>query len=175
MRAFGKALACDERDAACHYNVGCSHQLMDEREAAAIHFNRAIALGLGGTHAETIILQNPVVYDAIRKVMDAKGAPNWQILDTSEISAIADDAFISCALAMTLVRGLGLEALLPICGPRCCLLRDPAILFPRKSKAVSLGCFARSRSSALSTNTSIAKATRKPTNRSGYAICLRPG
>jgi SAM-dependent methyltransferase/tetratricopeptide (TPR) repeat protein len=113
VTVFGEALAANECDAVCHYNIGRSHQLLDERRAAACHFKRAIALGLGNAHAETIILQNPTVHNAVRRVMETVSpGESHQFLSVGEIIAIANDVFISSALELTLMRGLGLETLL---------------------------------------------------------------
>lgn len=113
VMVFGEALAANERDAVCHYNIGRSHQLLDDRPAAAFHFKRAIVLGLGNMHAETLILQNPTVHNAVRRVMETiSSGENHQLLSAGEIIAIANDVFISSALELTLMRGLGLETLL---------------------------------------------------------------
>jgi SAM-dependent methyltransferase/tetratricopeptide (TPR) repeat protein len=112
IMVFGEALAVNDADAVCHYNIGRSHQLLDERRAAAFHFKRAIALGLGNTHPETIILQNPTVHNAVKRVMETVAPSESRILSAGEIIAIANDVFISAALESTLMRGLGLETLL---------------------------------------------------------------
>jgi SAM-dependent methyltransferase len=114
VMVFGEALAVNERDAACHYNIGRSHQLLDERSAATFHFKRAIMLGFGNMPAEAVILQNPTVHNAVRRVMETAVAPGEEhkLLNVGEIIAIANDVFISSALELTLMRGLGLETLL---------------------------------------------------------------
>jgi Flp pilus assembly protein TadD len=46
-RTFADAVASDEFNAACHYNLGSSYQALNETTKAAFHFKRALALGLG--------------------------------------------------------------------------------------------------------------------------------
>jgi tetratricopeptide (TPR) repeat protein len=52
VKMFAKAIAADDLDAACHYNIACSYQVMDQPEAAAAHFRKALALGLNGQEPE---------------------------------------------------------------------------------------------------------------------------
>ena len=43
---FLKAIDVDDLNAACHYNIASSYQLLGQRGAAAAHFKKAIALGM---------------------------------------------------------------------------------------------------------------------------------
>ena len=46
MEMFAKAIASDEVNAACHYNVGNSYQALGIRTKAITHFSKALALGM---------------------------------------------------------------------------------------------------------------------------------
>src|SRR4051794_31280766 len=48
VRFFDKAIAADPYNAACHYNLGSSYQLLNKWDKAATHFKEAIALELSG-------------------------------------------------------------------------------------------------------------------------------
>jgi tetratricopeptide (TPR) repeat protein len=46
VKMFAKAIASDEVNAACHYNVGNSYQALGNRTKAIAHFSKALALGM---------------------------------------------------------------------------------------------------------------------------------
>ena len=46
VKALEKAVASDASNAACHYNLASSYQVLDREEDATIHFQKAIALGM---------------------------------------------------------------------------------------------------------------------------------
>jgi len=111
VKTFARALAANELDAACHYNIATSYQDLDEREAAAAHFRKAIALGLGGKDIEDFVLENPHVADFARRASENAGVStaSSDFLGDGEIAAIANDVFLQCALQSTLLRGVTLE------------------------------------------------------------------
>lgn len=70
VKTFAAAIATDDLDAACHYNVACSYQALEERELAATHFKKAIMLGLSGRDVEQFVMKNAVVVDSIARMTE---------------------------------------------------------------------------------------------------------
>jgi len=110
IRMFAKALAVAELDAAVHYNIASSYQILERRADATAHFERAIALGLSGKNIEHFVLQNAHVVEGVQRAMagptpgSAQGGPSL-----AQIAKIADDIFLQCALRLRLIRGAPLE------------------------------------------------------------------
>lgn len=110
IKSFAKAIAVDEFDAACHYNIGSSYQLVNEPTLAASHFTTALALGLSGQDAGDLALQNPAIADAVARAQahtEAKDA----LFDARQLAALANDVFFRCALQSTLICGTRFELL----------------------------------------------------------------
>jgi tetratricopeptide (TPR) repeat protein len=74
VKTFAAAIALDDLDAACHYNIACSYQALEERAAAAVHFKKAIALGLSGHGVEQFLMKNAAVVECIAR-MSEHGRP----------------------------------------------------------------------------------------------------
>jgi tetratricopeptide (TPR) repeat protein len=74
VKTFAAAIGSDDLDAACHYNIGCSYQALEERAAAAAHFKKAIALGLSGRDVEQFLLKNAVIVDCIARMTENERA-----------------------------------------------------------------------------------------------------
>lgn len=108
IRMFARALSIAEPDAAIHYNIASSYQIMEQPADATAHFERAIALGLSGKNIEHFILQNPHIIEGVQRAMDG---PASQIV-VAEIAKIANDIFLQCALRLSLIRGVPLETFL---------------------------------------------------------------
>jgi tetratricopeptide (TPR) repeat protein len=70
IKTFAAALAGDDLDAACHYNIACSYQALEQREDAAAHFKKAIALGLSGRDVELFLMNNAVVIECVRRMTE---------------------------------------------------------------------------------------------------------
>lgn len=68
-RIFAEAVASDEFNAACHYNLGSSYQALNETTKAALHFNRALALGMSEKNSEDFILQNPSIGMCVARIL----------------------------------------------------------------------------------------------------------
>jgi tetratricopeptide (TPR) repeat protein len=68
VKTFAAAIAADELDAACHYNIACSYQALELPEAAATHFKKAIALGLSGNNVEQFLMKNAVVIECLGRM-----------------------------------------------------------------------------------------------------------
>jgi tetratricopeptide (TPR) repeat protein len=113
VKMFLKALDADELNAACHYNIASSYQLLGQDNAAAEHFKKAIALGMSDKNPEDFILQNPVIAARVNRTMANADVPlNEQYPGGHEITAIAKDIFLKCALQSKLIRGVPLELFL---------------------------------------------------------------
>jgi SAM-dependent methyltransferase len=111
IKELAKAIAIDDRDAASHYNIACSYQLVNDRAAAAAHFNKAVDLGLSGRDAGDVALQNPAIADAVNRAaaqMQGADAQNT-LFDERQLAALANDAFFRCALQSTLICGMRFE------------------------------------------------------------------
>jgi SAM-dependent methyltransferase/tetratricopeptide (TPR) repeat protein len=111
IRSFAKALALNEVDAVCHYNVAFSYQAMEQRVAASSHFKKALLLGLGGKNAEDLVLQNSRVLRCLDRIAGKLGpsSTTFSGIGKDDISAIAEDLFIQSSLKYTLIRGVTLE------------------------------------------------------------------
>jgi Flp pilus assembly protein TadD len=70
VRMFAAAIALDELDAACHYNIACSYQALEERAPAAAHFKKAIALGLSGHDVEQFLMKNAAIVECVARLSD---------------------------------------------------------------------------------------------------------
>ena len=114
VRFFNKAIAADPYNAACHYNVGSSYEVLNDRDQAATHFKEALALGLSRKDAGQLVMQSAVVaacFDRIKaawprrpSVAELFGAPG--------VAALANDVFLCCALETSRLDGLVVERFL---------------------------------------------------------------
>ncbi len=131
VKSLGNALALNDLDAACHYNIATSFQALGDAPAAAAHFKKAIALGLSGRDVEQFLQQNEIIGKCVRQVTDDK--PDLPLkrqveFDAGDLAALAGNVFLRCALQTNIVRGVPLEFFLT--NLRVALLRrvsaDPA-------------------------------------------------
>ena len=113
VKMLVKALAPDELNAACHYNIGNSYQALGRRTEAIVHFKKALALGMG-EKAAAYILQSPVIASCVARV--AKRSPlqlqKGELSDPGGVAALADDIFLRCAMEATTLQSFELESLL---------------------------------------------------------------
>ena len=110
---FLKAIDADELNAACHYNIASSYQLLGQGNAAAEHFKKAIALGMSDKNLEDFILQNSDIAARVNRTMANANVPlGEQYPGEYEIATIAKDIFLQCALQSKLIRGVPLELFL---------------------------------------------------------------
>ena len=122
-KTLAKAVAANELDAACHYNLATSYQALNQRAEAAIHYRKAIALGLSGKGVEPFLLQDATIIQCISRMGDQSSLPvkTDGVFGPREISAIADNTLLRCALGSTIICGAPLEHFLT--GLRHALLR----------------------------------------------------
>jgi tetratricopeptide (TPR) repeat protein len=77
VKTLAAAIAADDLDAACHYNIACSYQATEQRDAAATHFKKAIALGLSGRNIEQFLMRNAVVAEYVKRMTENEYARRW--------------------------------------------------------------------------------------------------
>ena len=122
-KTLAKAIAVNDLDAACHYNIATSYHALNERAAAIKHFKKAIALGLNGKGVEPFLLQNSIIAACANRTTNEHGLPVKidDLFTVADIGAIADNIFLRCALESTIICGVTLELFLT--GLRHALLR----------------------------------------------------
>jgi 2-polyprenyl-3-methyl-5-hydroxy-6-metoxy-1,4-benzoquinol methylase/tetratricopeptide (TPR) repeat protein len=113
VKMFAKAIASDEVNAACHYNVGNSYQALGNRTKATAHFSKALALGMD-EKAATFIRQSPVIARYIARIAGKLPLPitNVELFGTESVIPLANDLFLRCAMEAMTLPGVQLEALL---------------------------------------------------------------
>jgi hypothetical protein len=122
-KTLAKAVAANELDAACQYNLAASYQALGQRADAARHYRKALALGLSGKGPEPFLLQDATIIRCLSRMEDRSSLPvrNENLFGAGEITAVAENTFLRCALGSTIIRGVPLEAFLT--GLRHALLR----------------------------------------------------
>jgi len=112
VKTLAKAIASDEMNAACHYNIGNSYQALGNRTKAISHFSKALALGMD-EKAVTFILQSPVITTYVARIA-GKWPPvtNVELFGTESVVPLANDLFLRCAMEATTLPSVRLEALL---------------------------------------------------------------
>lgn len=114
IKLFAKAIAVDDLDAGFHYNIACSYQAVAERASSAMHFNKAITLGMGGKkHVEEFVMENVVIRQSIARIVSQDPAVGNAVpFGAGDLAAIANDLFLRCALQLTTLHGVMLELFL---------------------------------------------------------------
>jgi SAM-dependent methyltransferase len=113
VKTLAKAIASDEMNAACHYNIGNSYQALGNRTKAISHFSKALALGMD-EKAVTFILQSPVITTYVARIAGKWPLPvtNVELFGTESVVPLANDLFLRCAMEATTLPSVRLEALL---------------------------------------------------------------
>jgi ubiquinone/menaquinone biosynthesis C-methylase UbiE len=111
VKMFARAIAVDGQDAACHYNIASSYQLLEQRAEAAAHFKEAIALGLSGQNPGDLVMHNPDILECTNRAMEGGSLPAARddLFGERDIAAIANDIFLRCVLQSTPFFGVPLE------------------------------------------------------------------
>ncbi len=114
IKMFAKAIAADEFNPACHYNIASSYQALGQRDEAASHFRAAIALGMSEKHIEGFILENPAVVAYLTQIGESwpQPAAASRVAALPDLAAIAHDLFLRCALESVALFGAALEVFL---------------------------------------------------------------
>ena len=120
VKMLAKAIAADGFNAACHYNIAGSYQVLQRRDEAIVHFKRAIALGMSVKNVEDVVLQNPVITACVERIETAwpLAVRSEEIFPDATVTTIADDILLQCALQLVVLRGVALERFLTILRPR---------------------------------------------------------
>jgi SAM-dependent methyltransferase len=113
VKMFAKAIASDDLNAACHYNVGNSYQALGSRTKAIAHFSKALALGMD-EKAVTFILQSPIIAMYVTRIAGKwpLAVTNVELFGTESITPLANDLFLRCAMEATTLPSVQLEMLL---------------------------------------------------------------
>jgi len=113
VKLFAKAIAADEVNTACHYNVGSSYQALGQRAKAIAHFNKALALGMDGK-AVSFILQSPVISTYVARIAGKwpLTVTNAELFGAESVTPLANDLFLRCAMEATTLPNPQLEVLL---------------------------------------------------------------
>jgi SAM-dependent methyltransferase/tetratricopeptide (TPR) repeat protein len=111
VRMFARAIAADEFNAACHYNIANSYQALNRPVDAIWHFKKALALGMNNKAVEEFIMQSPVIAWCLERIAHRPPRPVGDE-EPEDVSQIAGDLFLRCALATTALMNMALEALL---------------------------------------------------------------
>lgn len=112
VRFFGKALAANPDDAACHYNIGSSYEALNDRDKAAAHFKEAIALGMSRGEVDNhLVMQGAAIavgLDRIRAVWPRRPSA----AELFRAPSIANDVLFCCGLETVRLSGFVAERLL---------------------------------------------------------------
>jgi 2-polyprenyl-3-methyl-5-hydroxy-6-metoxy-1,4-benzoquinol methylase len=140
-KTLAKAVAANEIDAACQYNLATSYQALGQRADAARHYRKALALGLSGKGPEPFLLQDATIVQCLSRMQDRSNlaVSNASVFDAAAIAAVAENTFLRCALGATIIRGVPLEAFLT--GLRRALLRLADDVQSNAAQADLLGLF----------------------------------
>src|ERR1700744_3198147 len=92
-KTLAKAVAGNELDAACQYNLAASYQALGQRADAARHYRKALALGLSGKGPEPFLLQDATINQCLSRMQDHSrlSVSNASVFDAPAIAAIAEN------------------------------------------------------------------------------------
>jgi SAM-dependent methyltransferase/tetratricopeptide (TPR) repeat protein len=113
VKMFAKAIASDEVNAACHYNVGNSYQALGNRTKAIAHFSKALAFGMD-EKAVAFILQSPIIATYVARIAGKwpVAVTNVELFGPESVISLANDLFLRCAMEATTLPSVQLEVIL---------------------------------------------------------------
>ena len=113
VKMFAKAIASDEVNDACHYNIGNSYQALGNRAKAIAHFSKALEFGMD-EKAFTFILQSPAISGYLARIGSKWPLPitNVELFGTESVIPLANDLFLRCAMEAAILPSVQLEVLL---------------------------------------------------------------
>jgi 2-polyprenyl-3-methyl-5-hydroxy-6-metoxy-1,4-benzoquinol methylase len=113
VKMFTNAIASDEVNAACHYNVGNSYQALGNRAKAIAHFSKALAFGMD-EKAVVFILQSPTIATYVARITGKWPLPvtNVELFGAEGVTPLANDLFLLSAMEVMPLPSLQLELLL---------------------------------------------------------------
>jgi SAM-dependent methyltransferase/uncharacterized membrane protein YbaN (DUF454 family) len=115
IKMFAQALALDEFNAACHYNIASSYEALNRRDDAVAHFKKAVLFSTSDEKLEALILQNPAVGNCLRHIKEKRSVTikGDELVELQGIvAAIASDTFLRCAMEARLICGVAAKILL---------------------------------------------------------------
>jgi 2-polyprenyl-3-methyl-5-hydroxy-6-metoxy-1,4-benzoquinol methylase len=112
LKMLTRAIALDPLNAACHYNIGYSYQVLSRHDEAVAHFKKAIALGLGGKNAEEFIVQSSVIVSYLDRIEKEQLITNESLFGAAGFDSIANELFLRCAMESIVIRTRALEMFL---------------------------------------------------------------
>lgn len=114
VKMFARALAVDDLNAACHFNIANSCEALQRRADAAEHFRKSIAFGMNDRSAEEFILKNPVVAALLGRISSRwpLSIRNEELFGSAGIAPLAADLLLRTALETVCLGHAGLELLL---------------------------------------------------------------
>jgi 2-polyprenyl-3-methyl-5-hydroxy-6-metoxy-1,4-benzoquinol methylase/tetratricopeptide (TPR) repeat protein len=112
-KMFANAIASDEVNAACHYNLGNSYQVLGNRTKAIAHFSKALAFGMD-EKAVAFILQSPTIATYVARISGKWPLPptNVELFGAEGLTLLANDLFLLSAMEVMPLPSLQLELLL---------------------------------------------------------------
>jgi SAM-dependent methyltransferase len=110
VKMFAKAIAADEVNDACHYNIGNSYQALGNRAKAIAHFSKALMFGMD-EKAFTFILQSPAISGYLARIGSKWPLPitNVELFGTESVIPLANDLFLRCAMEAAILPSVQLE------------------------------------------------------------------
>src|ERR1700751_223897 len=113
VKMFAKAIASDEVNAACHYNVGNSYQALGNRTKAIAHFSKALAFGMD-EKAVAFILQSPIIATYLARIAGKwpVAVTNVELFGPESVISLANDLFLRCAMEASTLPSVQLEVIL---------------------------------------------------------------
>jgi tetratricopeptide (TPR) repeat protein len=114
VKNLSKAIAADPLNAACHYDIACSLQALDQASEATAHFRQSILFGAGLKNPEDLILRNPAVAACIGDIEESWPLPVRpdELFARYSLQSIATDLYLRAALTTVLLHRAALEKLL---------------------------------------------------------------
>jgi SAM-dependent methyltransferase/tetratricopeptide (TPR) repeat protein len=113
LKSFARAIDADEANAACHYNAGCSHQVLGHRSKAVAHFSKALALGME-EKAVPFILRSAVFSGYIRRIAEKWPMPitSVELFGAEGLAPLAKDFFLCAAMEVAVLPHTKIEKVL---------------------------------------------------------------
>jgi 2-polyprenyl-3-methyl-5-hydroxy-6-metoxy-1,4-benzoquinol methylase len=113
VKMFANAIASDEVNAACHYNLGNSYHALGNRTKAIAHFSKALAFGMD-EKAVAFILQSPTIATYVARIAGKWPLPlnNVELFGAEGLTPLANDLFLLSAMDVMPLPSLQLELLL---------------------------------------------------------------
>jgi SAM-dependent methyltransferase len=116
VKNLAKAIAADPENAACHYDLAGSLQVLRRDDEAVIHFKQSILFGAALENPEDIVLRNPAIATCTAEIEDKWPLPvkSDELFARHSLQSIAGDLYLRSALATVLLHRAPLEKFLTL-------------------------------------------------------------